>query len=182
MDFDFVLKQLLEGFARLHIRYGVIGGFALGALGAPRATRDLDFLVHRDDMSRVHDLVSALSYRRIHHSDNVSQYEGESIIWGGLDFVHAFRALALEMLDRAIEKPIFAGTRRIRVLQPEDLIGMKVQAIANSPDRKAKETVDIEALIGAQGSLDWARVEEFYALFSLHADFKILKERLHHAE
>ena len=41
MDFEQVLKTLLDGFDRLRIRYAVCGGFAL--------------LVHRDDMKSLHE-------------------------------------------------------------------------------------------------------------------------------
>lgn len=178
MDYEHVLERLLEGFNRLNIRYALMGGFALGALGAPRATQDLDFLVHRDDLPRLHDLLIGLGYRRIHHGENVSQYQGESVVWGFLDFIHAFRELALEMLGRALEKPIFSGSRMIRVLTPEDVIGLKIQAMANQPKRKARETADIQALAAANPKLDWNRVEQFYNLFGMNEDLRVLKRQL----
>ena len=52
MDFELVLKRLLAGFNGAQIRYAAIGGFALGVLGVPRQTMDLDFLVHRDAQER----------------------------------------------------------------------------------------------------------------------------------
>jgi len=178
MDFEFVLRRLLDGFDRLNIRYGLMGGFALGALGAPRATQDMDFLVHRDDMKRLHHLLTSLGYRRIHHSENVSQYQGESAVWGHLDFLHAFRELALEMLGRALEKPIFSSSRRIRVLTPEDIIGLKVQSMANAPKRKEKEIADIQALALSHPKMDWKRVHQFYSLFGMDAEFRALRRQL----
>ncbi len=177
IDFDFVLKQLLEGFDRLKLRYAAIGGFALAALGAPRATKDLDFMIHRDDLEALDHLLSALKFRRILRNENFSQYEGETALWGTLDFQHAFRPLGLAMLDRALIKPFLAGTRQVRVLQPEDVIGLKIQAIANNPKRRAKDTADIQALLAAQSPLDWKRIEEFYGLFGMTDDFKELRER-----
>ena len=177
MDFEFVLKRLLDGFDRLDIRYGLMGGFALGALGAPRATQDLDFLIHRDDMQRLHHLLTSLGYRRIHHSEDVSQYNGESVVWGHLDFLHAFRELALEMLGRTLEKPVFSGSRRIRVLTPEDVIGLKVQAMANAPKRKEREIADIQALVLANPRIDWKRVHQFYNLFGMDSEFRALRRR-----
>lgn len=179
MDFQFVLGNVIDGFERVKIRYALMGGFAMGALGAPRATKDLDFLVCRDDLEKLHLLLTSLKYKRIFYSENVSQYEGESIIWGCLDFIHAFRQLGLEMLDRAIEKPIMAGRRMVRILRPEDVIGLKVQAMANTPKRKTRETADIEELIEAHPKdLDWDRVEYFYGLFGLEKELKELKEHV----
>jgi hypothetical protein len=52
VDFERVLKALLAEFERHRIRYATIGGFAMGVLGVPRATADLDFLVHRAEAIR----------------------------------------------------------------------------------------------------------------------------------
>ena len=74
MNFERVLEALLAEFDRRRIRYAAIGGFALGVLGYPRTTIDLDFLVHKDDLSKVHDLLTDLGYQRVVHTENVSQY------------------------------------------------------------------------------------------------------------
>lgn len=177
MNFELVLKRLLEEFGRRNIRYALTGGFALGALGAPRATQDLDFLVNRDDLEKLNDLLISLDYQRIYSSENVSQYQGKTDVLGFLDFIHAYRELALEMLARAVDQPIFAGSKTIRVLTAEDVIGLKVQAMANSPKRKAKEIADIQALAAANPKLDWSRVQKFFELFKLNEDFQALKRQ-----
>lgn len=183
MEFEFVLKQLLEGFNRLKIRYAVMGGFSLGVHGYLRATRDLDFLVHRGDLDNLHNIMTSLNYSRFHHNENVSQYQGENIVWGNVDFLHAFRPLALRMLADAVERPAFSGQAKLQVLRPEDIAGLKIQALANRPDREYKEIADIEALLRAQkGAVDWNRLEEYYNLFGLQEKFKALRERLEHAE
>ena len=60
MDFERVLKSLLADFDYQQIRYAAIGGFALGVLGIPRATMDLDFLVQRDDLDKLHIVLTTL--------------------------------------------------------------------------------------------------------------------------
>ena len=106
MDFGVVLYRVVDFFSAEKIRWGLTGGFAMGALGAARTTADIDFLVHRDDMPRVHAFLESLGYRRIHFSENVSQYDNPASAWGSLDFIHAFRPISLEMLSRALEKPL----------------------------------------------------------------------------
>ena len=101
MDFEHVLTTLLAEFDRLRIRYAAIGGFALGVLGVPRATLDLDFLVHRDDLDKLDTSLTALGYQRFVDTENVSQYRHVDTLWGSVDFVHAFRKFALAMLERA---------------------------------------------------------------------------------
>jgi len=183
MNFDLVLEQLLEGFDRLNIRYAVIGGFAVASLGYQRATDDLDFLVHREDLEKVHLLMTGLKYSRIHGDENFTQYQGEVNIWGFVDFQHAFRPLGLKMLTEAVEQSApMRKPRNIKVVRAEDIIGLKVQALVNNPDRKSQDTADIEGLLRAAGrAVDWKRVEEYYNLFNLAEEFKALRKRINHA-
>lgn len=178
MDFERVLKALLNEFRRHKIRYAVIGGFALGVLGYPRATMDLDFLVHRDDLDKLHERLTALGYERLVQTENVSHYQHRVEAWGGLDFVHAFRTVSLAMLKRAKNYKVFGGKQKIRAAEPEDVIGLKVQAMVNDPDRKAQEVADIETLMRLYGvKLDWQRIQEFYDIFGLNDEASRLRER-----
>ena len=162
MDFKTVISSLLRRFGDLHIRYGLMGGFALGLWGAARATVDLDFLVRREDVEKVTLVMRELGYERKFQSENVSQFVSALNLFGEVDFLHAFRQTSIEMLDRAVEKEIFDGEIRIKVLMPEDLIGLKLQAIKNDPSRKERDLADIESLVSAQkSSLDWALIESY---------------------
>ena len=182
MNFGVVLERILEGVENGGIRCALIGGFTLGALGAPRATVDLDFLVRRYDLDALRRLMESLGYRLWFSTEDVSQYTHPDQVWGSVDFLHAFRTISLAMLERAVERPVLGGRRRVRVLQPEDVIGLKVQALVNDPDRRAKETADIEALLEVHGAVaDWSRLEEYFALFGLQAECRRLRERFFHA-
>jgi hypothetical protein len=178
MDFERVLKALLTEFDRHRIRYAAIGGFALGVLGYARATMDLDFLVHRDDLDKLDQSITVLGYERIMQTENVSHYRYRDESWCGVDFIHAFRKPTLAMLSRAKSYPLFGGTQSIKSADPEDVIGLKVQALTNDPDRKPQELADIEALMKLYGPrLDWRRVQEFYDIFGMGEDARRMKER-----
>ena len=178
MDFELVLKTLISEFSRLRIRCAAIGGFALGVLGVPRQTLDLDFLVHRDDLPKLDDALTALGYARLFRSENVSQYRHPDAAWGSVDFIHAFRKISLAMLDRAKDYPALGGRQSLRTAEPEDVIGLKVQAMFNDPERRAQEQNDIERLMAQYGRrLDWNRIEEFYDVFGLAEEAKKLRER-----
>jgi hypothetical protein len=178
VDFELVLKRLISEFSRLRIRCAAIGGFALGVLGVPRQTLDLDFLVHRDDLPKLDDALTALGYARLFRSENVSQYRHPDAAWGSVDFIHAFRKISLAMLDRAREYPAVGGKQSLKTAQPEDVIGLKVQAMFNDPERRAQEQNDIERLMAQYGRrLDWNRIEEFYDVFGLAEEAKKLRER-----
>ena len=143
---------------------------------------DLDFLVQQDDLYKLHRVLTTLGYQRYVQTENVSQYRHADVLWGSVDIVHAFRKAALGMLVRAICYPIFGGTQEIRVVNPEDVFGLKVQAMVNDPDRRTQEMADIERIMEVYGQrLDWQRVEEFYELFDLADDAKRLRGRFEHA-
>ncbi len=183
MDFEQVLTTVLGAFERQHIRYAVIGGFALTTLGVLRATRDVDFLVHRDDLEPLHAILTPLGYQRVAQTENVSHYTHPDLRWGSLDFIHAFRAIACEMLEQAQPRPIFQGKQTIRVVHPEDVIGLKVQSLANNPRRRAKDQYDIEELAKLYGNrLNWSRIQDHYELFDLGAEGKELRARFEHVE
>jgi hypothetical protein len=166
VDFPTVLKKLLSSFEEYKIRYGLIGGFALGLWGVPRATVYLDFLVAAEDMPQVHAIMTSLNYARRYHTVNVSQYGSDLRLWGEVDFLHAFRRASLGMLQRTIDKELFAGTIRVKVVPVEDLVGLKIQALVNDPTRQPGELADIEALLEIhQAQLDWGLLEEYFHLF-----------------
>ena len=139
---------------------------------------DLDFLIHRDDLIKLHEILSDLGYRRVHASENVSQYHHQDNRWGSVDVIHALREISLAMLARAKSYPAFGAKLRIPTLEPEDVIGLKVQAMANDPERRAQEVNDIERLAARYGAkLDWQRILEYYRVFDLEDEANELKRR-----
>lgn len=180
MDFRLVTQKLSDAFEQNKVQYALIGGYAVSLWGIPRATVDLDFLVRRDDMEKVRQIAESLGYHCIHASVNVTQFDADTKELGEIDFLHAFRPASLAMLERAELKSVFDGQRDIPVIQPEDLIGLKVQAIANQSSRMAIDLVDIEGLIQLYSDkMDWIRVAEYFALFDMTELFLKLKERYH---
>lgn len=168
MDFRRALTSLIEAFSREGIRYGAIGGLAVGALGWPRATGDLDFLVRREDLDRADAALRDLGYRLVRRTENLSQYEAGDATLGRVDFLHAFRPASLKMLDRTRPLPVLNGSLTVPVVETEDVIALKVQAMANDPARKAQDLADVEALLRLHGaSVDWARLREFFELFRM---------------
>ena len=166
MDFRFVLEKLLTAFTEQHIRYALMGGFALGLWGGSRSTIDIDFLVHRDDRTKVNAIMTGLGYELHHHSENVSQYTSKLNVLGSVDFIHAFREASLGMLDRAQIKDIFSGTLQVKTLLPEDIIGLKLQAIANDPSRENTDMADIEMLASIhKGKMDRTLLKKYFKIF-----------------
>jgi hypothetical protein len=180
MDFRRTAERLLKAFEMEGVRYGLIGGFALGLWGVHRSTVDIDFLVHRDDLPKVDRIMRALGYESRFRSENVSQFTSPLAAFGEVDFLHAFREAAVGMLERAEEREVFSGALTLRVVRPEDLIGLKVQAMTNDERRQAGDLADIEALLDLHGkTVDWERIEGYFALFDGEDLFAALKEKYH---
>jgi hypothetical protein len=77
----------------------------------------------------------------------------------------------------------FIATQSIRVVEAEDVIGLKLQAMCNDTTRSAQERADIERLMARFGKrLDWERINEYYALFGLGEEAKNLRERFDRAD
>jgi len=176
MDFKIVFEKLLSLFHESNIRYALIGGFAIGLHGVSRSTVDIDFLVHRGDLTKINEIMKKLGYDCVYSSENVSQFISPLKVFGEVDYIHAFRDISLKMLERAEEKKIFNDTINIKVLKVEDIIGFKVQAIANDESRKNLDLGDIEALMALyKTAIDWDILEGYFSLFKLSLVFTELK-------
>jgi hypothetical protein len=176
MDFRIVTEKLITAFRKEDVRYAFMGGYALGLWGVGRTTVDIDLLINLDDLNKVDDIMLKLGYECKHRSENVSQYVSSLKIMGEVDFLHAFRDASLEMIGRAEEKEIFGGVLKIKVARPEDLIGLKLQALKNNPSRSQTDMADIESLMSIHGkNLDWSLIEEYFKLFNMGDVYKKLK-------
>ncbi len=176
MEFKRILSLLIKNFEEKNVRYGLMGGFALVVYGIPRTTVDLDFLIDKDDLEKLDKIMEMLGYKLIFRTENVSQFVGLTPATGGIDFVHAFRKYSKKMLERVQTKNLEDLT--IKVLRLEDIIGLKVQAIANDLTRKNRELADIESILDKFGNeIDWDLVKEYFELFDLLNDFDVLAKR-----
>ncbi|MDQ8205607.1 hypothetical protein [Pelagicoccus sp. SDUM812003] len=167
MDFELVVQRVLGGFEEAGVRYGLIGGYALGLWGATRATIDLDFLLLVDDLQKAEAILGEFSYQCVFKSENVAQYASDLAPFGQIDVLIARREISKGMLKRSVGRESAAGA--MRVLQPEDLIGLKLQALVNDPSREAGELEDMRALLRAAKSVgrgvDWELLEDYFGLF-----------------
>jgi len=178
MDLEKVLKNLVHQFNKDTIRYGLMGGYAVAIHGYPRSTVDLDFLVDRSDLAKVDNILHNMGYKIHFRSDNVSQFISDQELFGEIDFIHAFREASKRMLDQALSIKLFSNGPEIKVLRVEDIIGLKVQAIANAPHRKAQDFDDIKHLVAENySSIDWTLVEEYFNLFQMKDLFFKIKNK-----
>ncbi|MBF0487468.1 MAG: nucleotidyltransferase [Nitrospirae bacterium] len=175
MDFKIVLETLTSEFARYGISYALIGGMAFNLWGVHRSTVDVDFLVLRDDMEKVAAIMEGNGYECRFRTENVSQFVSPLRVFGEVDFLHAFRDAAVTMLKRPTVKAAFNGQLNINVLGPEDLIGLKLQAMKNDPQRVPVDASDIRTLVSiCKNSLDVESIKKYFEIFEMdfHDFFK----------
>jgi hypothetical protein len=179
MNFELVLRRVIGGLEAASVSYALIGGFALALRGVQRATMDLDLILMLEDMEKAAALLHACGYRRVFHSENVSHYESAEPDWGRIDILHAFRGPTLGMLARAEAIPVLDNFS-VKVVHIEDLIGLKVQALVNAPQRAERDWADIRLLLAAAGeqglALDWRLITDYLEIFHLETRLPELKD------
>lgn len=182
MDFAKVLTFLLENFKKYGIRYALMGGFALAAAGYSRATRDIDILILKEDMPKAKKLLLTIGYEVLHESEDVVNLKGALKELGQIDFLLAHRNYTKNMLKRARECEILHGQFKVKVITPEDLIGLKIQASANDPSRSARDRADIEELLKRHADkLDLKLLREYFSLFNRQDELDELLGKIKHA-
>jgi hypothetical protein len=177
MDFALVLSALEKACQQQRIQLAMMGGASLGLHGLQRTTLDLDFLVLAKHLPKLDSLLTGLGYKLVFRSEHVSHFKHAKSSWGNLDFLHAARPHSLAALARA-KKIAGPGSIKVKVLLPADLIGFKLQAMANDASRSARDMADIESLCQAFGdSMDWVLVREYFAIFKMSPQGRKLEAR-----
>jgi hypothetical protein len=178
MDIIKVLRVISKEFSALNIQYAVIGGFAMNALGLARSTVDIDFLVLAQDTPKLNTLLESLGYSCVYKTENVSQYTSASHELGEIDVLHAFRSASIKMLKRSRTVSLFNDTIVLKVLAPEDLIELKLQASLNDKTREMREMADIHAIMERfKSKMAWEIIEEHFNLFEQQSLFRELREK-----
>lgn len=180
MDFVKVSATLLRDFGQENIRYAVIGGFALGFWGVTRATVDMDFLLLLDDADRADAILTRHGYEQTFRTENVARYQATEASLGTIDIIYAFREISRNMLARSVDVP-FSDDLSVVTLMPEDIIGLKIQAIANDDSRRDRDVADMHALLRERHSsgekINWNLLEQYCSLFDFNDLLEELKTR-----
>jgi hypothetical protein len=151
------LELVKAAFVAAGAPYALIGGFALSVHGYPRATNDLDYLVHGDFRDAVNREMVARGFVKRFTSDEVDQWDGEVPV----DVIYARRDLSKKMLQRAAAFEPLGGTL---VINPTDLIGLKIQAYSNNPKRLLQDLADIQKM-AELNQIDWEQVKAYAEAF-----------------
>ena len=139
-------------------------------------THDLDFMVRLTDADKIHSIMESLGYKALHKTENVANYSGISEL-GQVDFLYAHRRYGLRMLEHAVRESLYGLP--IKVVRPEDLIGLKIQSASNDANRTEQDMMDIKALLKANPDrMDMELIREYFALFKRENDLDHLLREL----
>lgn len=139
------------------IEFALIGGLAVALRGYPRSTVDVDLLVRGSDKDLLKSVLEGAGFSCDHNTAETAHFSG----LGFVDCLYAQREISLKMLEDA---SVLEGSR-CKVLQVEDIIGLKIQAYQNEPSRKWKDQADIAELIKANPGLDRKKILEYSKVF-----------------
>lgn len=173
MDFAAVLSVIAGELEPRRVRYAVIGGVALAALGMPRTTLDLDIVTDAAAQPTVVTFLEQLGYETLHRSPGYSNHLHREPARGRVDVVYVDGETA-ERLFGAVRSVAGFGGAAMPIAAPEHLAAMKVLAMKNDPQRTFQELADIRFLLGRPG-VDRDLVRQY---FERHG----LLERFHDVE
>ncbi len=171
MDLRSVLLEIHTALDEASIAHALIGGLALAAHGAGRATNDLDLLADGDRSHDVDRILRAHGYECVQLTRNVANYVASTPERGRVDFLFANREHGKAMLARAVRHAISGAS--IPVVDASDLIGLKVQSSSNDPGRLYLDLADIDRLLRA-APIDLGRVREYFRIFDREKELDAL--------
>ena len=175
MDIRSVLARITSALREARIDHALIGGLALAAHGAARATVDLDLLADGDRAEDIDRLLRSFGYQCLHRGEHAANYASEDPVSGRVDFLFARHEIGRAMLVRATPH-VAAGDAAVPVVDAADLIGLKVQASSNNPRRRHRDMADIERLLESVLELDLERVRKYFRLFDREKELDALLE------
>ncbi len=168
MKLEYVLKMLMEKFHAAGIDFVLSGGLALSSMDVVRFTKDIDFIVHEEEKEKVENIMTESGYEKQKFStDEIVSYWSPLKVLGQVDFLMARRKYTRAMMRNADLRPVFGGKVQVNTVRPEDLIGLKVQAISNDPEnRYLIDKNDIQRLLKLhQDKMDMELVREYFRVF-----------------
>ena len=169
MNLKEVIKILVYRFQKKDIDFVLTGGLALSTMGIFRFTKDIDFLVYEESKQAIHDIMTDLDYRKQDFStDEILSYWSSIKALGQVDYIFARRKYTKAMMRRAKHCAVFDGKFKIKTILPEDLIGLKVQAISNDPrNRLPVDAPDIQRILQIKfDEIDIELVKMYFELFN----------------
>ncbi len=146
MTLYFEFDRIVRCFARAKLRYAVAGGLAVGLHGYVRATQDMDFLVHVEDLPKAETALLGLGYR----TNPVTQ----DFTRAGLTLKRFFRRLPKEDDLMVVDLLVPTSPRMQRVLKRAVTVPFRKRSL---PVVTARDLMTMKQLRGSK--IDKADIE-----------------------
>ena len=166
MEYKKVLAAILAELEKHNIPYAIVGAVAMGFWGVRRDTVDIDLLVKAADREKVIAFMKGLGYDHMIASNFADQFGHLMKEMGLVDFLYTKREQGI-----IEDGKTFKGINKdidVRVAMPEDIIGLKLDAIKNNPKRELQDWADIQAIVEVLGdNLDWTKIRNYCKLLDM---------------
>ena len=141
-----VLEIIARNLTQNKIPFAVIGAMALGSYGLPRFTSDIDLITEGNFWHELRSVMERLGYACYQKTDAFAQFESDLGAMGYIDFMLVNTPDGIAILKRrvVVEDDLLG---RYPVVQPTDYVILKMMAIANNPERSARDEADIAAFM-----------------------------------
>jgi hypothetical protein len=174
MDIARVLALVRPFFEQRGEPFAVVGGLALLAYGAPRATFDVDLLAPRGARD---DLIAFLEGRHfvtLGVQAGFSNHQHPEPALGRLDVIYVSGTTAQAVFAGCAARAIAPGVE-VPVPRPEHLVAMKVQAFAKDRTRYS-DLADLQFLLSLPG-LDQEQARSYFESAGLSDHYEQLLRR-----
>jgi hypothetical protein len=174
MDVTRVLGLVRPFFEERGEPFAVVGGLALLAYGAARATFDVDLLAPRDARDGLVGFLEAQRFVTRRTLGGFSNHQHEDPSLGRLDVIYVSGTTAEAVFAGCADKPIAPGVE-VPVPRPEHLVAMKVQAFARDRTRYS-DLADLQFLLSLP-ELDRGEARRYFETAGLSDYYERLRQR-----
>lgn len=174
MDVTRVLELVAPFFESRREPYAVVGGLALLAYGAPRATFDVDLLAPRSARDPLVHFLEASGFATLSVQPGFSNHQHADPVLGRVDVIYVAGATADAVFAGCSRRPI-TDTLDAPVPRAEHLVAMKVQAFAKDRTRYS-DLADLQYLLALPG-LDADEARGYFAAAGIAEYFERLSAR-----
>ena len=174
MDVTRVLDLVRPFFESRREPYALVGGLALLAYGAPRATFDVDLLAARSVRDDLVGFLEGNGFETLGVQPGFSNHQHSDPALGRLDIIYVSGTTADAVFAGCTLRPI-TRTAEAPVPRAEHLVAMKVQAFAKDPTRYS-DLADLQFLLALPG-LDSDEARAHFDAAGLPEYFERLRAR-----
>ena len=138
-----LIKRLGGEAAKHGLDFLLIGGQAVGILGHPRMTMDIDFLVRSSNKQSWEELLGTYGYRCFSEGRGFAQFEGK-VGWPRLDLMFVDDETFAKLCTESVED------HGRRTPSPRHMVALKLHAARSGErdaDKVAQDWIDIRKLI-----------------------------------